>query len=323
MITAYPGSEEARLAQRDLKSIYIDLNKVDDYMAFASQIPGGANFDVNERDSLTYVAAERVYMRGEIAEAKNSFVRYLQSFPQGAFSVNASYYLGVIAYNQQDYASASSWLDKVLEYPDSKFSTEAMGMSADIAYKGKDYPKALGLYKRMADRALSQEERLQAETGALRSAWMANDQTEIVTTASALLAQSKLAPELENEARYYRAKALLATGKATEALADLTVLAKDTRNVYGAEAKYLVAQIYFDAGETEKAEKEVLAYIEVSTPHAYWLARSFVLLSDVYVKLDRKLDAKQYLLSLQQNYHADDDIEQMIETRLAKLNSVN
>jgi predicted Zn-dependent protease len=109
----------------------------------------------------------------------------------------------------------------------------------------------------MADRALSQEERLQAETGALRSAWMANDQTEIVTTASALLAQSKLAPELENEARYYRAKALLATGKATEALADLTVLAKDTRNVYGAEAKYLVAQIYFDAGETEKAEKEV------------------------------------------------------------------
>ena len=90
---------------------------------------------------------------------KTCFVRYLQSFPQGAFSVNASYYLGVIAYNQQDYASASSWLDKVLEYPDSKFSTEAMGMSADIAYKGKDYPKALGLYKRMADRALSQEER--------------------------------------------------------------------------------------------------------------------------------------------------------------------
>ena len=64
----------------------------------------------------------------------------------------------------------------------------------------------------------------------------------------------------------------------------------------------------------------MLAYIEVGTPHAYRLARSFVLLSDVYVKLDRKLDAKQYLLSLQQNYHADDDIEQKIETLLAKLN---
>ena len=42
-------------------------------------------------------------------------------------------------------------------------------------------------------------------------------------------------------------------------------------------------------------------------------------LSDVYVSMDKKLDARQYLLSLQQNYHADDDIEQMINERLEKL----
>ena len=38
VISTYPGSEEARLAQRDLKSIYIDLNRVDDYMAIVSTI---------------------------------------------------------------------------------------------------------------------------------------------------------------------------------------------------------------------------------------------------------------------------------------------
>ena len=65
-------------------------------------------------------------------------------------------------------------------------------------------------------------------------------------------------------------------GKTDGAMEDLKVLAKDTRNVYGAEAKYKVAQIYFDGGQTDKAEQEVLNYIEVSTPHTYWLARSFV-----------------------------------------------
>lgn len=320
VISTYPGSEEARLAQRDLKSIYIDLNRVDDYMAFVSTIPGGANFEVNERDSLTYVAAERVYMRGNITEAKNSFVRYLQSFPQGAFSVDAHYYLGLIDYNEKNYTGAVSHLDKVIEYPDNKFSGEAMAMCADIAYREKEYEKSLGLYKRMADRAVSQEERVTARTGAMRSAWMVKDYQEIISVASGLIAESKLAPELANEAHYYRAKALLAEGQNKEAAGDLAVLAKDTRNVYGAEAKYLLAQLYFDNGETGKAEKEVLDYIEVSTPHAYWLARSFVLLSDVYMKLGRNLDAKQYLLSLQQNYQADDDIAEMIETRLAKLN---
>ena len=41
-----------------------------------------------------------------------------------------------MAYNEQNYAEASAYLDKVLAYPDNKFSGEAMKLSADIAYQG-------------------------------------------------------------------------------------------------------------------------------------------------------------------------------------------
>jgi len=319
VIKSYPGSEEARLAQRDLKSIYIDLNKVDEYADFASTIPGGANFDVNERDSLTYVAAERVYMRGEMAEARNSFVKYLQTFPEGAFSLNANYYIGLIDYNAQNYESARAHLDKVLEYPDNKYSEEAMMMSAEIAYLAKDYAHSLELYKLLKDRASAPERRQQATIGMLRSAAMSGNGEETILAATAVLTDAKVAPELENEARHYRSKALVEAGQMQHAVADWEALAKDTRNVYGAEAKYRLAQYLFDAGKTAEAEKEVLNYLEVSTPHTYWLARGFVLLSDIYAKLDRKLEARQYLLSLKQNYQADDDIAGMIESRLENL----
>lgn len=323
VIADYPGSEEARLAQRDLKSIYIDLNKVDEYADFASTIPGGANFDVNERDSLTYVAAERVYMRGETDQARNSFTRYLQTFPEGAFSLNANYYIGLIDYNHKAYDTAAAHLDKVLEYPNNKYSEDAMLMSAEMAYTAQDYEKALNIYKQLKEKAASQERRGLAKTGVLRSAQALGNGEEVILAATDLLGDAKLSPELSNEAYYYRAKAYLDGGKAEGAMEDLKVLAQDTRNVYGAEAKYKIAQMYFDAGQTEKAEQEVLNYIEVSTPHTYWLARSFVLLADVYMKLGRNLDAKQYLLSLQQNYQADDDIAGMIESRLEKLNIEN
>ena len=319
VIKNYPGSEEARLAQRDLKSIYIDLNKVDEYADFASTIPGGANFDVNERDSLTYVAAERVYMRGEMAEARNSFVKYLQTFPEGAFSLNANYYIGLIDYNGQNYESASTHLNKVLEYPDNKYSEEAMMMSAEIAYIAKDYARSLEWYKLLKDRASTPERRQMAATGMLRSAAMSGNGEETILAATSVLADAKVAPELESEARYYRSKALVEASQLSHAVADWEVLAKDTRNVYGAEAKYRLAQYLFDTGKTKEAEQEVLNYLEVSTPHAYWLARSFVLLSDIYAKLDRKLEARQYLLSLKQNYQADDDIAGMIESRLENL----
>jgi TolA-binding protein len=100
-------------------------------------------------------------------------------------------------------------------------------------------------------------------------------------------------------------------------------LATDTRTKEGAEAKYLLAQIKFDEKEYSECEEIIMDYINESTPHAYWLARSFILLSDLYSTQDKKMEAKQYLLSLQNNYDADDDIAEMIETRLEKLNTEN
>lgn len=320
VINTYPGSEEARLAQRDLKSIYIDLNKVDEYAEFASSIPGGATFDVSERDSLTYIAAEKIYMRGDIQEAKSSFTRYLQSFPEGAYSLNTYYYLGLIDYNQKNFTAALANLEKVLAFPDNKFSEEAMVMSAEILFNSRNTERALAVYKQLRAKASSPERVLIAKTGILRSAYASLDQKEVINAATDLLSDAKLTPELVNEARYYRAKAYLDQNARKAAKEDLKALSKDTRNSYGAEAKYLLAQAYYDDGETQQAEKEVLDYIDKSTPHAYWLARSFILLSDVYMKMGRDLEAKQYLLSLQQNYQANDDIANMIETRLNKIN---
>lgn len=318
VIEKYPGSEEARQAQRDLRSIYTDLNRIDEYAQYASTIKGGISFDSSERDSLTYMAAEKTYMRNQTAEAQRSFTRYLQQFPHGTFALNAHYYLGLIEYNKKNYAAARQHLDQVTEYPNNEFSEEALVMSAEMAFNDKDYSKALALYKMLRTRTTSPERLQLARTGILRSAYLSQQHDEVVREAGEMLTDGKINPELANEARYYRAKTLAASSPA-QAAADWKILSKDTRNVYGAEAKYRLAQYYFDAGNTKEAEKVLLNYIDVSTPHAYWLARSFVLLSDVYVKLGQKLEARQYLLSLQQNYHADDDIASMIETRLNAL----
>ena len=107
------------------------------------------------------------------------------------------------------------------------------------------------------------------------------------------------------------------------AMKDLIILGGDTRTIYGTEAKYLLAENLYKEKKYQAAEKELLQFIEQSTPHAYWLARGFVLLSDVYVAMGKDLEARQYLLSLQQNYKADDDIESLITERLNKFKSNN
>ena len=320
VVEKFPGSEESRLAMLDLKSIYVDMNRIDEFAALANAMPGNIRFDATEQDSLTYIAAERIFMRGRVEEAKSSFNKYLQSYPQGAFTLNAHYYLCRIADEQKNHDLVLQHSGELFKYPDSPYAEEAVLMRATVLFNQQRYPEALAAYSQLREKTLQPERRELAETGMLRSAYLMRDDVEVINAATALLDNSKLSPELTNEALYYRAKAYLNHQSDGYAMDDLQQLAKDTRNVYGAEAKYLVANQLYKAGKYNEAEAELLNYIDQSTPHMYWLARSFVLLSDVYVAMGKPVDARQYLLSLQQNYHEVDDISAMISTRLEKLN---
>lgn len=319
VVTRYPGSEEARLALRDLKSIYVDADRVDEYAALANQLPGQVRMDANEQDSLTYIAAEKIYMRGEKTAARNSFERYLQSYPQGAFQLPAHYYLCLIGQEQNDEQAILTHSEALLNYPGNPYAEETLVLRATVHFNQQAYGEALSDYKLLQSTATSSSRRQVGALGTLRCAALLTDETETIQAANTLLAEAKLAPELQTEALYFRGKAYLHQGESGKALDDLRQIAKDTRTLYGAEAKYLVADQLYLQQQYDAAEKEILDFIEQSTPHAYWLARSFVLLADVYMATGKTTDARQYLLSLQQNYTAQDDVQTLINERLEKL----
>lgn len=322
VITNYPNSEQAKVAMRDLKSLYVEENMVDSYVEFASQTQGMVAVNVSEHDSLSYKAAEMAYARGDEKTATEGFTKYLGQFPNGAYTTDAQYYLGCLYYKANNYEQAKANLAKVTTRRSSKYCEEATRMLGDLAYNNKDYNLAIEAYGNLIEMTGNPTTKLHAQVHRLRSAWTIADYELIVNESAQVLTNSKLAPETATELRYYRAKAYLNQGKHESAIEDLRILAKDTRNVYGAESKYQLAQIYYNIKQYEHAEKEVLDYINVSTPHSYWLARSFVLLADVYMQSEKYIEAKQYLISLKQSYQAKDDIASMIEERLQTLESI-
>ena len=60
--------------------------------------------------------------------------------------------------------------------------------------------------------------------------------------------------------------------------------------------------------------------LDSETTHQYWMARGFILLSDIYNKQGDKFQAREYLESLKANYPGKEtDIKEMIEKRLKAL----
>ena len=97
-------------------------------------------------------------------------------------------------------------------------------------------------------------------------------------------------------------------------------LAKDVRTKEGSEAAYYVIESTFGSGDMDKTEKEVFAFSE-REPQAYWLAKAFILLGDVYVKKGDNFQARATWQSVADGYSpADDGIVDEAKARIAKLN---
>jgi TolA-binding protein len=321
IISKYPQSEEAKIAMQDLKSIYVDMGSVDQYAQYAANTAGMQPIESSEIDTLTYIAAEKAYGRGNLDEAEKAFDNYLRNYPAGAFRLNSYYYKGVICYNRGKKDEAVENFAKVLEYPGNQYREEAMVVAAGIYYDNKEYNKAGELYKEIATVSSNEERCKTALSRVLHISIEQKNHDDVIEYATTIENHPNVSPEQKREAIFSRAKAYIETDERDKALEDLDLLAQDTRTKEGAEAKYLVAQMLFEDESYDFCEDEINEFIEKSTPHTYWMARSFILLADLYTIQGKTMEAKQYLLSLQNNYEGDDDIAEIIANRLKSLSA--
>jgi TolA-binding protein len=310
--------------------------------------------DSHYMDDALYEQGRAFVQLQNNAQAISRYRLLLKNYPESTLAGKAAQEIGLLYYQDDKYPEAISAYKQVLEnYPGTE---EARGAQRDLKaiymdlnkideyaayvqtlpdsepfdaaaahaekavsdYNRGDYASALSHYQRLKEITPSQEVRTEASLGCLRSAAQLGDHAATIQAANDLLADVKTTPEARHEALYDRARAYSANGQTQAAIDDWQQLAEDTRHVYGAEAKYRLAEALYQRNQKQEAEAVLLNYMEVSTPHTYWLARAFVLLADIYHDWGRDLDARQYLQSLQQNYTENDDIQTMIQSRLKK-----
>jgi len=97
-------------------------------------------------------------------------------------------------------------------------------------------------------------------------------------------------------------------------------VASDATVAVGAESKYMVAEIQFKRNRIDESERVINDFISMNTPHQYWMAKGFILLSDISVKKGDMLQAKAMLQSLLDFY--DNRSDGIIEEVFIKLRTL-
>lgn len=316
VIRLYPTSEEAAQASSLLQTLYADRGRADEYLSFITSVDRAPKISPDEAEQLSYDSAIKALKeRSETRQIE----KYLADYPSGprtpaALEALLQHLATADPDRADEYAAILSE-----RFPDSRQACTALEYQATRARQRDDLDAALTYWQRLAEKSSDAATATRANVGIMRTARDMGRMTEAATAAEAILA-STAAGSAATEATYTRGVAMEADGRTDEAIDTWLSVATATSDVYGAKSAFEAADALLESGRTDKALETAQQLVKSGSPHRYWVARGFILISDIYKKKGKNLEAREYLEALHDNYPGrESDIFLMIDSRLDQL----
>ncbi len=307
IIENYKGTQYSQTASIGLKNVMVESNRVNEYFKYIDKQGLAKPAGISERDSLHYISAERKYMDEDYESAIKSFEEYLHTYPDGLFVMNANYYIAnsYVSRKQEDMALIA--YERILDYPVNSYTLEAVKFAAKKNYSLSNYSKSLKQYSRYAEIATSYKQKNEANIGVVYSAYNLKEFSKVIKKGIKIIENNTIVEKEKINILYMLSDAYRNTGDRQNMLYTYKKLKDYSANSKGAEAWFLYAQFLFNDKQYKESEAEINKFMETNTPHHYWLAKSFMLLSDIYLVNKDEFQAKYTLKSVIENYHTKED----------------
>jgi tetratricopeptide (TPR) repeat protein len=318
VVENHPGTPQFRDAQFGLKRIYTESGDIIGFQEMAKE-KGLEQLKGAEFDSTAWESTETIFLKeGNCEKSIPQFETYLKNFPNGIFSLKALGMKADCEMKLKRIDEAAVTYQQILERPKSEYTAEA-NLVLGIFNRQKDQPEdAVKYFKQLELTAENADQTLQARSNVMRISQKIKDYSTAEQYARKLIEADKANEDLRQEARMIIAKYLFDNGKESEAMEEFNRLRKVNSEI-GAESRYYIAQIHHNRGDFKKCEKAVYDLVDEMPSYDYWLAKSFILLADNYVKLGNVFQAKQTLQSVIDNHEG----EELRNIAIRRLESIN
>lgn len=317
IIRRYPTSDEAAQAAETLKRIAAANGTLDDYLAFIGSVENAPKVDTDEADRLTYYAAEQAYDDGK---GTGRLEAYLAKYPGGKYRLQANALLLEAADAAGNRDKAYGYACEIItRWPDNAAAEQAYAVKAATEYGRGMGEEALASWQALEKRASTPENVNAARMGIMRVARDLGRADDLLSASDKVLQTTAIGSEEKTEAAFSRGLAMQLKGDDEAAIGAWTKLAGNTDELYGAKSAVYLAEAQLEKGNAAAAQHTAENFVNSDTPHTYWLARGFIVLSDALRKQGKKYDADEYLKALKENYPGKEaDIFMMIEERMGK-----
>lgn len=307
VIKDYLGTDYAVAAKSGLKNVMVEINDVDSYYAYINEMGMRTDGDNLAKDSLVFAAAEKLYMDDKLKEAIPALETYITQNPNGDFLLTANYYAADAYYRENNHDKSLVYYEKVLAGSDNSFTLDAALHAANINNKKKNYLKAIeqfSVIERLTDNV---NDKLFAKWQILEANYYLENFKECIKDGEALLLSSYNIKPIKYDIEIMLANIYRQTDDKKNAMKYNHILAKFMNRKEGAEAKYIICKSFYDAEDFTNAEKHINEFMGSGSGQYFYLAKSFMLQADIFLKKNDMFQAKYTLMSIIENYPNKED----------------
>jgi TolA-binding protein len=300
LIQKYPQSPEADEAMGIIKDIYVEDGRPNDYVDLMRK--NGKAVSVSEADSLSYAAAMVRFNNNDCTGSLAGFADYLQRYPEGVYAIEVNYLRGTCFQKNKEWAKAIEAYSFVNAKGLNKYYEKATLEAAQLYYfELKDYANAKKYFEMLRANAVNQDILLEALRGLVRSHYLLKDYNEANTAAKDLLTKKGISTDDKSIANLVLGKSQQINNDCTAAITSFKNAAAINKTVWGAEARFEIANCYFTLSNLAAAEKAAMAVIKETGSYDLWVTKSYILLGDIFLQQKDYFNAKATYESVAKN----------------------
>jgi TolA-binding protein len=319
VIRDYASAPEAKQALESIKNIYVDKGDANGFISYAATTPLG-NYSMSEQDNIVFQAANNRYLKGDAQGTYEAVNAYFEKFPKAIHDKEAKFIRAESLVKLNRSAEAIADYDYILNDWTSDYTERSLISVSKVLMDEKKYNEAIVYLKRLETTADYKVHYTYAINNLLKAYNALNMPDDMLKYADLIKNSDKASEEEKNSSDLYLGKAYLLKADTVQAVKSFSNVVAKTKTLAAAEAKYNLAAVQYAKGDYKTSQKTCFDLINNMPSYDYWVAKSFILLSDNYLALKDKLQAKSTLLSIIDNYEGKDDIIPIAKEKLAKLN---
>lgn len=307
ILTQY-GSDKlvCERASRGLIEIYISSGNPEQAEQVGEKYPC-ANFSSDEQEDLYYLPAMKEYEEKNYQKSITLFDKYISKFPSGRYSVEVRYYMGDAYYELGDMEKSTAIYMQALEGQNNGFTEVAAARVAHYLYTEERYDEVIKYYDRLEKVSSKPDVIFNAQLGLMRSHFIIKNWSNAVVYAEKVLNSSQISNTHKVEANYAKGMSNYYLSHYDQAKTSLVWLIKNTTTIKAAEARFTLADIFFQQGHYEEADDEIDGLLKQKPAYNYWIAKGLILRSKVLIQKDDLFQAEQTLKSVLDHYPISDD----------------